>query len=262
MEYFQVDAFTNTAFQGNPAAVYLLDAPLSPVVMQQIAREHQLSETAFVQNHGERWSIRWFTPESEVKLCGHATLAAAKVIADHYGVRGELLFDCLSGELVVNNQFDLISMDFPAKTASAVEVVDVIATFAEQHQGLVQGFNGRDWLVLLPTEASVRAAQPDLSALATLTGQTMVITAQGESVDFVSRFFAPSLGVPEDPVTGSAHCLLAPFWAAKLNRNTLTAQQLSPRGGTLGCRVQGDRVILEGEAVVVMQGSLLATPKL
>lgn len=257
MQFFHVDAFTNQAFAGNPAAVYVLTDPIHPATMQAIAAEHNLSETAFVQNHGERWSIRWFTPQAEVKLCGHATLAAAKVLADRLGVSGELVFDCLSGELVVNNANDLISLDFPAKSIGQAPVPTVIAEFAQAHQGLVQGFSGRDWLVLLPTQAAVEDAHPDLPALADLAGQTLCITAEGVEDDFVSRFFAPALGVPEDPVTGSAHCMLAPFWSQRLGRLHLQGRQLSQRQGIVGCRVQGDRVILQGEAVVVMQGELL-----
>lgn len=257
MKYYQVDAFTNVAFAGNPAAVYVLDEPIHPARMQSIAREHQLSETAFVQNHGLRWSIRWFTPQAEVKLCGHATLAAAKVLSDLLGVRGELIFDCLSGELLVNNAGSTIYLDFPAKPVGSAPVPLQISEFADHHQGIVQGFSGRDWLVLLPTVQAVEQAQPNMQALADLPDQTLCITAQGHDCDFVSRFFAPALGVPEDPVTGSAHCMLAPFWAQRLGRSQLHAKQLSERGGELGCRVVGDRVILQGEAVVVLAGELL-----
>lgn len=259
MQFFHVDAFTNQAFAGNPAAVYVINQPIHPATMQAIAAEHNLSETAFVQNHGERWSIRWFTPQAEVKLCGHATLGAAKVLAECLGVSGELIFDCLSGELIVNNATDLITLDFPAKPITQALVPSVIADFAQAHQGLVQGFSGRDWLVLLPTQAAVESAQPDLLALSELSGQTLCITAEGDDDDFVSRFFAPALGVPEDPVTGSAHCMLAPFWHQRLGRQHLQGRQLSQRQGVVGCRVQGDRVILQGEAVVVMQGELLTS---
>ncbi|WP_119395574.1 PhzF family phenazine biosynthesis protein [Salinibius halmophilus] len=257
MKFYQVDAFTSHAFAGNPAVVYVLDHPIHPARMQDIAREHNLSETAFVQNHGLRWSIRWFTPTAEVKLCGHATLAAAKVLSDLLGVSGELIFDCLSGELIVNNARSLIQLDFPAKPIAAAQIPEPISEFASAHNGIVQGFSGRDWLVLMPTQAAVEHAQPNLAALAKLPEQTLCITGEGDDCDFVSRFFAPALGVSEDPVTGSAHCMLAPFWAERLGRTDLLAQQLSERGGEVSCRVSGDRVILQGEAVVVMQGELL-----
>ncbi len=255
-----VDAFAAEKFQGNPAAVCLLPAAADPVWMQKVAAEMNLSETAFVAPRADGWGLRWFTPTVEVALCGHATLASAHALwgsgrlAEGLPARFHTME---SGELVCTRRDGWIEMDFPScPAASAAAPVGLAEAL-----GAVPVHVGRsryDYLCELSDAAAVRALRPDLVALARLPARGVIVTARGGGEhDFVSRFFAPSVGVPEDPVTGSAHCTLAPWWAAKLGRTEMRGWQASARGGEVRVRVAGDRVFLGGRAVTVWNGELL-----
>ena len=253
---FQIDAFTDAVFGGNPAAVCPLDSWLDDTTLQAIAYENNLSETAFFVPTYGAYDLRWFTPLAEVDLCGHATLASAFVVFHHLQPDADsVAFDTRSGRLDVTRGDDGLTMNFPALAAHPVE------TPADLSAGLgaapVAVFADMDYLALFETEAQIRAIQPDLTALTRLDERRGVIaTAPGESADFVSRFFSPRLGVPEDPVTGSAHCMLAPFWAERLGKTTLHAYQVSARGGAVRCMVTGDRVQLAGRAVQYLEGTI------
>ena len=252
---FQVDAFTDRLFEGNPAAVCLLSRWPEAGVLQAIAAENNLSETAFLVGGGGEYQLRWFTPVREVDLCGHATLASAHVLFRHYGFEGsEVAFDTKSGRLTVRREEDRLRMDFPARPAEPIE----------PPAGLYEALGGAptevhmasDLLVRYATEEEVRDLEPDFDALTGFASRGFIVTAPGESCDFVSRFFAPEYGIPEDPVTGSAHCTLAPYWADRLGKTSLVARQVSRRGGTLWCEVKGERVEIAGHAVLYLSGSI------
>ncbi|MGE0133929.1 MAG: PhzF family phenazine biosynthesis protein [Dehalococcoidia bacterium] len=255
----QVDAFTSTPFRGNPAAVCILDAAASEEWMQAVAREMNLSETAFLYRDGEAFALRWFTPAVEVDLCGHATLASAHVLWEngHLPPDAPAVFETNSGRLTARLVGDWIELDFPATPAAEVGAVPGL----EVALGVDARWVGRsefDFLVEIDSEATVRNLQPDMTALRQLHCRGVMVTsrADAEEFDFVSRFFAPAVGVDEDPVTGSAHCALGPYWAQHLERSELTAMQVSARGGVLRVRLEGDRVILGGQAVTVFRGEL------
>lgn len=257
---FQVDAFADRPFAGNPAGVCVLEGPADPAWMQAVAAEVNAAETAFTHAIGDgRWSLRWFTPTVEVPLCGHATLATAHVL------RGEghalpLRFETASGELRADaGAGDLIELDLPANPPTSAPVPAAVVD-ALGVTPVASGLGGQDmWVVEVATAAEVRAAAPDLSALAAVTSHGVTVTAAGDAdgVAVVSRFFGPAIGIDEDPVTGAAHCLLAPWWAPRMG-DAFTAHQASARGGTLHVRLDGDRVHLGGRAVTVFAGSLLA----
>lgn len=256
----QVDAFTAVPFGGNPAAVCLLPSPRETGWMQSLALEMNLSETAFLlrRNDGD-FDLRWFTPAVEVDLCGHATLASAHVLWEegHLEPARQARFHTRSGLLTADRSGSLIEMDFPAKTESPCEappgLVDALGAPA-----VYTGRNQFDYLVELESEKAVRELRPDHGRLKHLPVRGIIVTARGSSTwDFVSRFFAPGSGIDEDPVTGSAHCCLGPYWAAKLGRTELRAYQASPRGGEVNIRIDGDRVRLGGQAVTVLRGDLL-----
>lgn len=255
-----VDAFTDRPFAGNPAAVCVMDGPRDEAWMQRVAAEMNLSETAFLHPRDDGWSLRWFTPAVEVALCGHATLASAHVLwQDGLLPRDATArFHTKSGLLTAARDGDWITLDFPAKPAEQAPPPDGL----EQALGTPIVYAGRsafDWLVEVDSEETVRALTPDITLLAGVDARGVIVTARGAGGehDFVSRFFAPRVGVPEDPVTGSAHCVLAPFWARRLGRDALTGFQASRRGGVVKVRVAGDRVLLGGQAVTVMRGELL-----
>lgn len=260
LRFTQVDAFTDRPFAGNPAAVCLLPSPRDPDWMRQVAREMNLAETAFLLRRPDGFDLRWFSPAVEVDLCGHATLASAHVLWEekHLAPTQAARFHTRSGLLTASRQDDLIWLDFPATPAQpAASVPDL-----ERGIGSAIRFRGRtafDYLVELESEAAVRSLAPDMNALARLDARGVIVTARSDngSCDFVSRFFAPGAGIPEDPVTGSAHCGLAPYWAAKLGRQELVGYQASARGGTVRVRLDGDRVHLGGHAVTVVRGELL-----
>lgn len=254
---FQVDAFASRVFTGNPAAVCLLDAWLDDPTLQAIAAENNLSETAFLVEDREGWSLRWFTPATEVALCGHATLASALVVLGRLRRPGPTVRfrTRWSGELGVTKVGDLFVMDLPARPPRAAAAPAGLgralgAELVEVHD------SEEDLLVVLESEAAVRSLTPDLPALERVETRGVIVTAAGEACDFVSRFFAPTVGVPEDPVTGSAHCVLTPFWAARLGRPRLTARQVSRRGGELICESRGERVDVAGRAVLYLEGSI------
>jgi PhzF family phenazine biosynthesis protein len=256
----QVDAFTDRPFAGNPAAVCLLPAPRDEGWMQSVAREMNLSETAFLVRQADGYALRWFTPAVEVALCGHATLASAHVLWEdgHLPSGQQARFDTQSGPLTGDRAGEWIELDFPAKRE---EPAPAPAGLAEA-LGAVPKYVGRnqfDYLVEVDGEATVRSLKPDHAALAALPVRGVIVTARAESrgYDFVSRFFAPGSGVPEDPVTGSAHCALGPFWQSRLGKSELVAYQASPRGGVVRVRVAGERVKLGGKAVTVLRGELL-----
>lgn len=257
----QVDAFTSTPFTGNPAAVCLLPAPREEAWMQALAREMNLAETAFLVRQADGFDLRWFTPLVEVALCGHATLASAHVLWEE----GELdpmaqaRFHTRSGLLTADRRGDWIELDFPA---TAPEPIDAAAGLAEALGATpccVQR-SSFDYLVELASEAEVRALAPDFKALRALPVRGVIATSRSDSAefDFISRFFAPSVGVDEDPATGSAHCTLGPYWQRRLGKDEFTAYQASPRGGVVRVSVRGERVGLGGQAVTMLRGELCA----
>jgi PhzF family phenazine biosynthesis protein len=265
LEFHQIDAFTDQPFAGNPAIVYRLERWLDEALMQRIAAEHNLAETAFVVKEGSAWHIRWFTPLSEVPLCGHATLAAAKVLFDIYQEPAEVLdFTCLSGALQVTRQGERLELDFPVRRAQPVaqdlhqQAERALGRQVEQVLALGNADGSvQELMVMLGAEAVLRELKPNLPALATLPGLGVLVTAAGSQHDFVSRYFAPSIGIDEDPVTGSTHCILMPYWVERLGRNTLSAFQCSVRGGELLCRLDGERVKIAGHARHIASGQLM-----
>jgi PhzF family phenazine biosynthesis protein len=268
-DLYQVDAFTDRAFAGNPAAVCLLPEPRDAAWMQDVAREMNVSATAFLDPADEGYNLRWFTPAVELDLCGHGTLAASHALweAGLLAAEATARFHTRSGALTAVREGDStegtwIELDFPGRPVEAVEAVDLPAGLAEAF-GAEPTFAGKsrnDYLLELPSEAAVRAAAPDFQRLGALKVRGVILTARAAAgpFDIVSRFFAPGVEIYEDPVTGSAHCLLGPYWTAKLGKPELLAYQASARGGTLKVRVEGDRVKLGGQAVTVLKGRLLA----
>ena len=260
--FLQIDSFTREPFGGNPAAVCLLDTEPSAVWMQQVATEMNLSETAFAWPSGDRFGLRWFTPVAEVDLCGHATLATAHALWETKRLaKGEpALFDTRSGRLTASQAGGGIRMDFPAEPAEACDAGDLANALGSEVVWC--GQNRMDYLVQLPDATEVRDCAPDLPRLAKLKTRGVIITATSanDEADFVSRFFCPGLGIDEDPVTGSAHCCLAPFWAERQGKTSLTGHQVSRRGGVVDCELAGERVLLDGHAVTVLTGQVLATP--
>ncbi|UTA48128.1 PhzF family phenazine biosynthesis protein [Simiduia sp. 21SJ11W-1] len=257
---YQLDAFTQTRFKGNPAAVIPLDKWLPDDLLQAIAGENNLSETAFFVAKGDGFHLRWFTPTHEVALCGHATLATAEVIfANLKHHLAQVHFHTQSGLLTVGRLADgRLEMDFPAQPVTPVLLSDTEQEHLNAGLGLSCGatFAHEDLLVRCPDEASVRAIKPDPKALAELPYRGIIATAPGTECDFVSRFFAPAVGVDEDPVTGSAHTKLTPYWAEQLGKNLLSARQVSARGGELECELQASRVLLRGYAVQYLEGRI------
>jgi PhzF family phenazine biosynthesis protein len=255
LRQYQVDAFASRAFEGNPAAVCPLERWLDDALLQAIAAENNLSETAFVVPSGADFQLRWFTPVAEVDLCGHATLATAHVLFEHLGHPGALIrFETRSGPLTVRRSDGLLEMDFPARPPAPCAGPETLA--AALGQLPLEVLCADDYLAVFDSEETVRALAPDFALLATLDRRGVIVTAPGRDEDFVSRFFAPRLGIPEDPVTGSAHCTLAPYWAGRLGRSALSARQVSQRGGRVRCEVKGDRVLLAGTAVTFMAAEI------
>ena len=258
---FHADAFTCRPFSGNPAAICLLDRWLDDELLRKVAAENNLSETAFLVAGRDGYDLRWFTPRSEVRLCGHATLASAFVVLCLLRPElGTVRFETrLSGTLTVRKDGEMFSMDFPAMHAQACAeppnlLISALGTGA-QPTGILEVND--TYIVTYDRESAIHAMQPDFARLEQLHPFTVAVTAPGDEVDFVSRYFKPSYGMPEDPVTGSVHCALAPFWSGRLGKLQLHAQQLSQRGGELWCEVAGGRVILKGNAVLTLQGTLL-----
>jgi PhzF family phenazine biosynthesis protein len=259
LQVFHVDAFTAMPFAGNPAAVCPLAGWLDDGLLQAVAAENNLSETAFFVPLGDRYELRWFTPRCEVKLCGHATLASAFVVLQiletgRDSVRFETRF---SGTLTVVREGDLLAMDFPALApwTSAAPPAALMEGLGRTPAAVVQIED--NYFAIYESEEEVRCIRPDLRSLEKLHPAGVAITAPGDDADFVSRYFAPSYGIPEDPVTGSTHCSLAPYWAQRLGKTSLHARQISERGGELWCEVKRERVILKGNAVLTLRGELL-----
>lgn len=256
---FQLDAFTSRRFAGNPAAVVMLEEFIDDHLMQAVAAENNLSETAFVvPGAGGSYRLRWFTPTIEVPLCGHATLAAAAVVLEQLEPdRDRVVFTTASGQLSVHREDDGYRMDLPARTVTAVPTPSAL-TDALGIAAVETAVDAGNYLALLATAADVDSLTPDLDAIARLDRTGVVVTAPGGGggYDFVSRYFAPAKGIPEDPVTGGAHCGLVPFWAAKTGRTTFAARQASARGGELVCRLAGDRVHLRGSCVFYLYGHI------
>ncbi len=254
---YQVDAFTSEVFAGNPAAVCLLDRWIDDSILQAVAAENNLSETAFLVRNAKGYALRWFTPVTEVALCGHATLASAFVLFTYQKWPEEhIRFQTReSGVLVVTRRDDLFEMDFPARPAYAQAPPAGLNEALRVTPQEVLG-SAEDLLVVLDSEKTVKAAQPDIIALERVAWRGTIITARGDRSDFVSRFFAPRVGIPEDPVTGSAHCVLAPYWAGVLRKNDLHAFQVSKRGGELFCTHAGERVKISGKAALYMEGTI------
>lgn len=254
---YQVDAFSSHRFKGNPAAVILLSKFLPDETLQAIAEENNLAETAFIVPAGDDYLLRWFTPTVEVPLCGHATLASAAVILERLEPgRDTVVFHTASGALTVRRSDARYQMDFPARPGSAVEPPPAlaIALGIAPRETAWDGFN---YLVRLDSADQVRDLAPDLAAIARLDCAGVIVTAQGDApFDFTSRYFAPAKGIPEDPVTGGAHCALTPFWAERLGREVFRAFQASRRGGELGCRLNGQRVELAGSCAFYLEGEV------
>jgi PhzF family phenazine biosynthesis protein len=254
---YQVDAFTDRLYAGNPAAVCPLEDDWLPeVTMQAIGAENNLSETAFLVREGDGYRIRWFTPAVEVDLCGHATLASAFVVFNHLQPDWDtVVFQSQSGRLEVGRDGDVLVLDFPSRPGESCEwPVDVVAALGQMPERVLKS---RDYLVVYQEEDTVRGLQPDIGGLKTADADVgVIVTAPGADCDFVSRFFAPAAGIAEDPVTGSAHCTLTPYWAARLAKPKLFARQLSARGGELFCEDRGERVAIGGRAVEYMAGMI------
>ncbi len=259
IKLYQVDAFASTLFSGNPAAVCVLDSWIDDKLMQNIGSENNLAETAFLVPRGKDYEIRWFTPSIEVDLCGHATLASAFVLFDVLGYSGSAIkfYSLRSGLLTVTKKDDLLMMDFPT---------DDLELLAEEQNAKIEAciglkpietYKGKtDFITVIEKESDLKNLQPDLHEVSKLKGRGLVVTAKGDDVDFVSRFFAPQTGIPEDPVTGSSHTSLLPLWSKKLGKTSLVARQLSKRGGQLFCEFKGDRCLIGGNAKLYLTGEI------
>ena len=254
---FQVDAFSDEIFFGNPAAICPLDKDLTESQMQNIARENNLSETAFVKTDKEPFSIRWFTPTTEVELCGHATLAAASVLFDEFlqEHQTKVCFSSKSGKLQASKEKGMIYLNFPTDYPSQMERSTHVADALGAEP--INYYKGKfDLLVEFEKEREIREMDPDFRLLGKLNSRGVIVTAPGSDADFVSRFFAPRVGVDEDPVTGSAHTTLTPFWSERVGKKVLDAQQLSSRGGKLNCKLLGERVLIGGKTARYLEGFL------
>lgn len=257
LRLYHVDAFADRLFSGNPAGVVVLERPLPARLMQAVAAENNMSETAFVVPGRNGYAIRWFTPATEVDLCGHATLASAHVLFSHLGhPSGTILFRTRkSGTLTASRENDLIVLDFPADRLRRAPVAPLLTAGLGRRPD--EAWRGKtDILCLFRSQKDIEGLRPDMQALSKVRARGVIATAPGRSADFVSRFFGPQVGVPEDPVTGSAHTTLAAFWAPRLGRNTLSALQLSKRGGRLRCTLDGGRVKLAGKARTYLVGDI------
>ncbi|MGR3220147.1 MAG: PhzF family phenazine biosynthesis protein [Candidatus Anammoxibacter sp.] len=253
---FQIDTFTNHIFAGNPAAVCPLTYWPADVQLQSIAAENNLSETAFFVNKETHYELRWFTPTTEVDLCGHATLAAAFVILNHLNtLKSVVNFKTKSGTIIVKRKGKYLSMDFPCREPQFCNVPDGLISAIGKKPVKVLA-SSRDYMLIFDSEDDVRSIQPDMAMLQTIDRPGVIITAKGTRSDFVSRFFAPKLGILEDPVTGSAHCTLVPYWSKRLSKSRLHAIQLSSRKGELFCEYLNDRVLISGQAVRYLEGSI------
>ena len=253
---YQIDAFASRLFEGNPAAVCPLEKWLPDEIMQSIAKENNLSETAFFVPKGKGFQIRWFTPTSEVDLCGHATLASGYALFHILGYKGDTIaFDSRSGVLIVTKREDRMVMDFPSQPPVLCDTPKEIVQAFEAAP--VECLKSEDYVVVFDREMDIVSADPDFSQLSKLDLRGVIITAKSTRYDFVARFFAPKYGVPEDPVTGSAYTQLAPYWASKIGSKRFHVKQLSSRGGELTCELVNDRVLISGKAIKYMEGKIM-----
>ena len=254
--YFEVAAFTDRSFGGNPAGICVLPRWPEDATLQNIAAENNLAETAFLVPAGSDYELRWFTPEMEIDLCGHATLASGFVLFSQLGVGGNTIrfHSRTSGTLAVVRENDVLTLNFPARPASSCSMSEALARSLGRRP--LELLRARDYLAVFGSESEVKSLQPDFPFLKMLDVFGVIATAPGDSCDFVSRFFAPKAGINEDPVTGSSHCTLVPFWAQRLGKQTLFARQVSRRGGELFCRQADDRVFIGGKAVLYMRGEI------
>ncbi|MEQ8360578.1 MAG: PhzF family phenazine biosynthesis protein [Cytophagales bacterium] len=255
LKIYQIDAFASEVFKGNPAAVIPLEKWLSDEVMQKIAEENNLAETAFFVKKDELFEIRWFTPKLEVDLCGHATLASAHVIINYLNNNSKTLrFSSKSSELNVRKEKDGLVLNFPAKSFNIAKLPDGL------FEGLgalpIELYKNDDYMMILDSEKEVRDINPDFNLLNKVDTRGIIVTAKGDKVDFISRFFAPRVGINEDPVTGSAHTMLIPYWSKRLHKKEMSAQQISARGGHLHCVDLGERVEIKGTAVTYLVGEI------
>ena len=256
LDIYQVDAFASEVFKGNPAAVCPLDEWIDESLMQKIALENNLSETAFFVKKDGVYEIRWFTPTFEIDLCGHATLASAFVIFEVFQSENEIIkfHSHKSGELIVEKNGDILTLDFPSRPVKQCEIPDgLIEAVGKQPKEV---FKARDYFLVYENEREILDIEPDFSKLLDIDAHGFIVTAKGDSADFVSRFFAPEVGVFEDPVTGSAHCNLIPYWAERLGKTEMFARQISARGGELFCKLDGNRVKIGGNAVLYLKGEI------
>ena len=259
MKYYVVDTFTDKMFKGNPAGVCILEEKITDGLMQQIAFENNLAETAFLLKKDNTYHLRWFSPEEEIDLCGHATLATAFVVMNYMDQNLDTIdFSTQSGVLSVTRDGDFYRMNFPSRKPVPVRTDPRL----ERALGcrVLETHLSRDLLVLVDDESALRNLRPDIGLLSEISRDisfAVIVTAKGKSCDFVSRFFAPNAGIPEDPVTGSAHCTLIPFWSERLNKTSMVARQLSPRGGTLFCEDLGERVEISGKVVCYLTGEIV-----
>jgi PhzF family phenazine biosynthesis protein len=256
LKIYQADAFADAVFSGNPAAVIPLGEWLPDSILQKIALENNLSETTFFVDEPEGLRIRWFTPAAEVRLCGHATLASAHILFNHLGFAGDVIsFNSLSGVLKIERSEGLLWLDFPASELRQVEIPANLT--AAVGCTSLECWRGRDdFMLVFDSEETIRSISPDFQAILKSECRGLIVTAPGQEVDFVSRFFAPRVGVNEDPVTGSAHTMLIPYWSKKLSKTEMQAQQVSKRGGSLQCLNLGNRVKIGGKAVTYLEGRI------
>ncbi len=257
MTLYQVDAFTDKVFGGNPAGVIMLDSWPDDKLMQNIGAENNLAETAFIVPEGNDYRIRWFTPAVEMNLCGHATLASAYIMFKELGyARDEIRFQSKSGLLSVTRDGSWLTLDFPADPVQPMNVTPLMKSCTTAN--ILEAYQGRsDYLFVLADAKAVKESHFDLYAISKLGHRGIIVTAESKDVDFVSRFFAPAYGINEDPVTGSAHTTLTPYWAHRLGKNSLIARQVSPRGGYLKCELKGNRVLISGQAAMYMKAEIL-----
>ncbi|HEY1490929.1 MAG TPA: PhzF family phenazine biosynthesis protein [Verrucomicrobiae bacterium] len=254
IQYFEVDAFASKPFQGNPAGICPLTKWLPDALMQDIAAENNLSETAFFVPRGDDYELRWFAPSVEIDLCGHATLASAFILVSELGRKGDTVrFHTKSGALSVTRKGDIFTLDFPSRPPKPASIPDALIRGLGKKP--VQVLKARDYFALYESAEDVRTLNPDIPLLGTL-DEKVIVTAPGVDSDFVSRFFAPTAGVPEDPATGSSHCTLIPYWSARLGKTKMFARQLSKRSAEFFCELAGDRVLIGGKAVLYSKGQI------
>jgi PhzF family phenazine biosynthesis protein len=266
MQLYQIDAFTDQPFHGNPACVCILDQPQDDAWMQSLSAEMNLSETAFVLKQSNGFGLRWFTPTKEVSLCGHATLASAHILWEDGCVppAEKIEFHTLSGLLTIRKDGPWIEMDFPARLVSPADPnseLNQALGITPTHTSKRTVEKGAAYLLEVETEEIVRTMMPDFARLLATDARTVIVTSRSgdAAYDFVSRFFGPAIGINEDPVTGSAHCYLAPYWSARLNKHSLLGLQVSKRAGVVGCEWKGERILLRGQAVTIFKGELLGS---